>query len=211
MASTTHPLLSSYFHGTITTTIKLHSRPFLLPRRRIISPTTVRAAAQDITPPPPHLLPLPNSKPNPPPPPTPFPATAPLDAPKPQASSPDLPDGSQWRYSEFLNAVKKGKVERVRFSKDGGFLQLTAVDGRRAGVVVPNDPGLIDILAMNGVDISVSRATPPPAAASSASSATSSSPSSPSRASSSSSAAPRAARRGPRRARRADGLRQVQV
>ncbi|PQP97789.1 ATP-dependent zinc metalloprotease FTSH chloroplastic [Prunus yedoensis var. nudiflora] len=68
----------------------------------------------------------------------------------------DLPEGSQWRYSEFLNAVKKGKVERVRFSKDGSGLQLTAVDGRRASVIVPNDPDLIDILAMNGVDISVS-------------------------------------------------------
>ncbi|XP_072966986.1 ATP-dependent zinc metalloprotease FTSH 1, chloroplastic-like [Typha angustifolia] len=78
-----------------------------------------------------------------------------LTAPKPQTSS-DLPEGSQWRYSEFLNAVKKGKVERVRFSKDGGILQLSAVDGRRASVVVPNDPDLIDILAMNGVDISVS-------------------------------------------------------
>ncbi|KAK1325102.1 hypothetical protein QJS10_CPA01g00291 [Acorus calamus] len=80
-----------------------------------------------------------------------------LTAPKPtQQQSSDLPDGTQWRYSEFLNAVKRGKVERVRFSKDGGVLQLTAVDGRRASVVVPNDPDLIDILAMNGVDISVS-------------------------------------------------------
>ncbi|XP_071703576.1 ATP-dependent zinc metalloprotease FTSH, chloroplastic-like [Rutidosis leptorrhynchoides] len=78
-----------------------------------------------------------------------------LTAPKPKAN-PDLPEGSQWRYSEFLNAVKKGKVERVRFNKDGGVLQLTAIDGRRASVVVPNDPDLIDILAMNGVDISVS-------------------------------------------------------
>ncbi|KAL0907892.1 hypothetical protein M5K25_022343 [Dendrobium thyrsiflorum] len=77
-----------------------------------------------------------------------------LTAPKPQST--DLPESSQWRYSEFLSAVKKGKVERVRFSKDGGALQLTAVDGRRATVIVPNDPDLIDILAMNGVDISVS-------------------------------------------------------
>ncbi|OVA10899.1 Peptidase M41 [Macleaya cordata] len=80
-----------------------------------------------------------------------------LTAPKPQTqSTSDLPDGNQWRYSEFLNAVKKGKVERVRFSKDGGTLQLTAVDGRRAFVTIPNDPDLIDILASNGVDISVS-------------------------------------------------------
>jgi cell division protease FtsH len=48
------------------------------------------------------------------------------------------------------------QVERVRFSKDGSALQLTAVDGRRAGVVLPNDPELVDILARNGVDISVS-------------------------------------------------------
>jgi hypothetical protein len=49
-----------------------------------------------------------------------------------------------------------GKVERVRFSKDGTMLQLTAIDGRRATVVLPNDPDLVDILARNGVDISVS-------------------------------------------------------
>lgn len=36
------------------------------------------------------------------------------------------------------------------------FLQLTAVDGRRATVVLPSDPELVDILAKNGVDISVS-------------------------------------------------------
>ncbi|CAN6200453.1 unnamed protein product [Urochloa humidicola] len=79
-----------------------------------------------------------------------------LTAPKPSSAAADLPEGAQWRYSEFLSAVKRGKVERVRFSKDGGLLQLTAVDGRRAAVVVPNDPDLIDILATNGVDISVS-------------------------------------------------------
>ncbi len=67
-----------------------------------------------------------------------------------------LPEGAAWRYSEFIGAVEKGKVERVRFSKDGTQLQLTAVDGRRATVVLPNDPELVDILAKNGVDISVS-------------------------------------------------------
>jgi len=67
-----------------------------------------------------------------------------------------LPEGNTWRYSEFISAVEKGKVERVRFAKDGAQLQLTAVDGRRATVVLPNDPELVDILAKNGVDISVS-------------------------------------------------------
>ena len=70
------------------------------------------------------------------------------------AAASGLPEGTQWRYSEFINAVQNGKVERVRFSKDGAQLQLTAVDGRRALVVLPNDPELVDILAKNGVDIS---------------------------------------------------------
>ena len=35
-----------------------------------------------------------------------------------------LPEGNQWRYSEFINAVQSGKVERVRFSKEGGQLQV---------------------------------------------------------------------------------------
>jgi len=85
-----------------------------------------------------------------------FRGNASLEAPAPAASATDLPEGNQWRYSEFINAVQAGKVERVRFSKDGSQLQLTAVDGRRANVVLPNDPELVDILASNGVDISVS-------------------------------------------------------
>jgi len=67
-----------------------------------------------------------------------------------------LPEGSTWRYSEFIKAVLGGKVERVRFAKDGSSLQLTAVNGNRATVILPNDPELVDILAKNGVDISVS-------------------------------------------------------
>ena len=67
-----------------------------------------------------------------------------------------LPEGNNWRYSEFIKAVMSGKVERVRFSKDGSALQLTAVNGARATVILPNDPELVDILAKNGVDISVS-------------------------------------------------------
>ena len=53
-----------------------------------------------------------------------------------------------------INDLARLQVERVRFSKDGSQLQLTAVDGRRALVVLPNDPELVDILARNGVDIS---------------------------------------------------------
>ncbi|CAB4265469.1 unnamed protein product [Prunus armeniaca] len=121
-----------------------------------VTSLTPQALALDATPtptPPPVLQAQP-TKPNAS---SPFSQNLLVTAPKPQSqAATDLPEGSQWRYSEFLNAVKKGKVERVRFSKDGSGLQLTAVDGRRASVIVPNDPDLIDILAMNGVDISVS-------------------------------------------------------
>lgn len=81
---------------------------------------------------------------------------SPVAAPPVKSGEYALPEGAQWRYSDFVGAVEKGKVERVRFSKDGTQLQLTAVDGRRATVVLPNDPELVDILAKNGVDISVS-------------------------------------------------------
>ena len=79
-----------------------------------------------------------------------------LTAPSTTAPADGLPEGNTWRYSEFIRAVMGGKVERVRFSKDGSALQLTVVDGRRASVTLPNDPELVDILAKNGVDISVS-------------------------------------------------------
>jgi len=83
-------------------------------------------------------------------------AQAPMELFQIAADDTELPEGNTWRYSEFIKAVQKGKVERVRFSKDGAQLQLTAVDGRRAVVTLPNDPELVDILAKNGVDISVS-------------------------------------------------------
>jgi len=69
-----------------------------------------------------------------------------------------LPEGAEWRYSDFVAAVKRGQVERVRFAKDGASLQLTAVNGARATVVLPNDPTLVDTLTDNKVDISVSEA-----------------------------------------------------
>lgn len=55
-----------------------------------------------------------------------------------------------------MQAVEDGQVERVRFTKDGTQLQLSTLNGQRASVVLPNDPSLVDTLARNGVDISVS-------------------------------------------------------
>ncbi|KAK4434670.1 ATP-dependent zinc metalloprotease FTSH, chloroplastic [Sesamum alatum] len=179
---TNYPLLSSNFFGTqifiSPPTPKTVPRKFLVPQSilnnknfrkpknvanhaalvaLLFSSVTPQALALDNTPPPasaPQVIEVEAQKPGPS---SPFAQNLILNAPNPQAQPAfDLPDGSQWRYSEFLNAMKKGKVEMVRFSKDGGVLQLTAVDGRRANAIVPNDPDLIDILAMNGVDISVS-------------------------------------------------------
>ena len=47
------------------------------------------------------------------------------NAPAVRDSNFQLPEGNQWRYSEFINAVQNGKVERVRFSKEGGQLQVS--------------------------------------------------------------------------------------
>ncbi|KAK9795915.1 hypothetical protein WJX73_001860 [Symbiochloris irregularis] len=65
-----------------------------------------------------------------------------------------LPQGNQWRYSEFLEAVENDKVERVIFNKEGDVVQALA-DGRRALVIVPKDPHLLDTLLKHGVDFQV--------------------------------------------------------
>lgn len=59
----------------------------------------------------------------------------------------------QWRYSEFLDAVEHKRIERVLFRKEGDMVQVVADDGRRALVVLPYDPSLIDTLVANEVDI----------------------------------------------------------
>ncbi|CAA7031804.1 unnamed protein product [Microthlaspi erraticum] len=46
----------------------------------------------------------------------------------------------------FVGCIGKGILKIL------GDIELIAVDNRRASIVVRNDPELIDILAMNGVD-----------------------------------------------------------
>ena len=53
-----------------------------------------------------------------------FPSGSTAVAPSVKSGDYQLPEGNQWRYSEFINAVQNSKVERVRFSKDGGQLQV---------------------------------------------------------------------------------------
>jgi cell division protease FtsH len=74
-------------------------------------------------------------------------ATAFLDK-QPQAQA-------TWRYDKFIKEVSSGRVERVQLSADRTTAIVPAQDGTPVRVNLPNDPQLIDILANNGVDISV--------------------------------------------------------
>lgn len=60
-----------------------------------------------------------------------------------------------WKYSKLLDEVKSGRVETVRLSADRTQAVVPAQDGTQVLVNLPNDPQLINILAENGVDISV--------------------------------------------------------
>lgn len=62
---------------------------------------------------------------------------------------------STWKYSEFLDQVRKGKVERVQLSADRTEARVPTQDGQYVTVNLPNDPQLVNILAENGVDIVV--------------------------------------------------------
>ena len=60
-----------------------------------------------------------------------------------------------WKYSQFLQEVREGKVETVRLSADRQRAIVPTQDGANVLVNLPNDPQLINILAENNVDISV--------------------------------------------------------
>lgn len=61
-----------------------------------------------------------------------------------------------WSYSQFIQEVRQGKVERVSLSADRSIAQVTPQDGEKKIVNLPNDAELIDILSKNKVDIVVS-------------------------------------------------------
>jgi cell division protease FtsH len=60
-----------------------------------------------------------------------------------------------WRYSQFIQEVEQGRVERVSLSADRTRALVTPLDGEKRVVNLPNDPDLINILTRNQVDISV--------------------------------------------------------
>ena len=60
-----------------------------------------------------------------------------------------------WRYSQFVQEVEKGRVERVSLSSDRSKALVTPLDGEKKVVNLPNDPELIDLLTKSNVDIAV--------------------------------------------------------
>jgi cell division protease FtsH len=60
-----------------------------------------------------------------------------------------------WKYSTFIQEVENKKVESVKLTPDRSQALVTAQDGTPVIVNLPNDPGLLDMLTSNGVDISV--------------------------------------------------------
>jgi cell division protease FtsH len=61
-----------------------------------------------------------------------------------------------WRYSEFVQAVEKGRVEKVAISADRTTAVVTPkYEPNKKIVTLVNDPDLINTLTAKGVDISV--------------------------------------------------------
>ncbi|MBH8574253.1 ATP-dependent zinc metalloprotease FtsH3 [Nostocaceae cyanobacterium CENA369] len=62
----------------------------------------------------------------------------------------------QWRYSQFIQEVEKGRVEKVSLSADRATALVTPkYDPNKKLVTLVNDPDLINTLTKQGVDISV--------------------------------------------------------
>ncbi|MCC5630060.1 ATP-dependent zinc metalloprotease FtsH3 [Nostoc sphaeroides] len=60
-----------------------------------------------------------------------------------------------WRYSQFIQEVQQGGVEKVSLSADRSTALVTPKDGAKRIVTLVNDPDLINTLTSKGVDISV--------------------------------------------------------
>jgi len=59
------------------------------------------------------------------------------------------------RYSQFIEDVQQGRVEKVTLSADRTRALVTTQDGQRAAVNLPPDPDLLNTLTANKVDIIV--------------------------------------------------------
>ena len=60
-----------------------------------------------------------------------------------------------WRYSQFIQEVEKGRVERVSLNADRSQALVTPLDGEKRLVNLVSDPELINTLTKYNVDITV--------------------------------------------------------
>ncbi|MEG4393282.1 ATP-dependent zinc metalloprotease FtsH3 [Microcoleus sp. BROC3] len=65
------------------------------------------------------------------------------------------PSREVWKYSQFIQEVEGKRVDKINISSDRSKALVTAQDGNKVIVNLPNDPELINILTKNNVDISV--------------------------------------------------------
>ena len=65
------------------------------------------------------------------------------------------PSREVWKYSQFIQEVEGKRVDKINISSDRSKALVTAQDGNKVIVNLPNDPELINILSKNNVDISV--------------------------------------------------------
>nr|WP_228056598.1 MULTISPECIES: ATP-dependent zinc metalloprotease FtsH3 [Microcoleaceae] len=65
------------------------------------------------------------------------------------------PSREVWKYSQFIQEVEGKRVDKINISSDRSKALVTAQDGSKVLVNLPNDPELINILTKNNVDISV--------------------------------------------------------
>ncbi|MEG4802913.1 ATP-dependent zinc metalloprotease FtsH3 [Microcoleus sp. ARI1-B5] len=65
------------------------------------------------------------------------------------------PSREVWKYSQFIQEVESKRVDKINISSDRSKALVTAQDGNKVLVNLPNDPELINILTKNNVDISV--------------------------------------------------------
>ncbi|MCT7961208.1 ATP-dependent zinc metalloprotease FtsH3 [Laspinema sp. D1] len=61
-----------------------------------------------------------------------------------------------WRYSQFIQEVQNNRIDKVVISSDRSRARVTAQDGKKVVVNLPNDPELLNILTDHRVNIEVS-------------------------------------------------------
>jgi len=86
-------------------------------------------------------------------------AVAGLDA--PAVTDYVYPEGDQWSYTAFKKALKAGQIERVRISRQSGYITFETATGQIATTRLVRDPGLYKDLEAKGIEVLVVAEDPP--------------------------------------------------